>query len=207
VTLLIAGDGPLHADLAALARELSIDDSVHFLGWRTDVQRVLSCIDVYCLSSLWEALPFALLEAMAMSRPIVATSVDGVPEIVVDGETGFLAPPRQPRVLAEGLIKLVREAPDSGLLSKRAKGPRVLTARPSSSAICSKVAPDFTRSARALAFSSAKRRRSSSFHSAIALSRTSSSGPSPSPTGPPSAPSSTPMNARRGADQTPRAAK
>ena len=109
VTLLIAGDGPLHADLRALARELRIEDSVHFLGWRTDVQRVLSCIDVYCLSSLWEALPFALLEAMAMSRPIVATSVDGVPEIVVDGKTGFLASPREPRVLAEGLVKLVRD--------------------------------------------------------------------------------------------------
>lgn len=106
VRFVIAGDGPSRRALEQRAASLGLGDTVRFLGYRSDVPRVLSTVDAYVLPSLWEGLPLALLEAMACGKPIVATRVGGNPEVVSDGENGFLVPPRDPEALAGALLRL-----------------------------------------------------------------------------------------------------
>jgi glycosyltransferase involved in cell wall biosynthesis len=96
-------------ELEAMAARLGVSDCVRFLGWQPDVRGILSSSDVMVLPSLKEGLPLAILEAMACGRPVVATPVDGVPEAVVDGVTGFLVPPRDPEALASAVGRLLRE--------------------------------------------------------------------------------------------------
>lgn len=91
------------------ATELGIREQVHFLGWREDVADVLRASDVMVLPSLDEGLPVAILEAMACARPVVATPVGGVPEAVVDGQTGFLVPPQDAAALAEAVLRLLHD--------------------------------------------------------------------------------------------------
>ena len=106
-TLLIAGYGPLRERLEACAAELGVSSSVRFLGYRKDVQRILSALDVFVLPSLWEGMSNAILEAMAAGKPVVATAVDGNLDQVIDGETGLLVPPADAGVLANALIDLI----------------------------------------------------------------------------------------------------
>lgn len=108
-TFLVVGDGPLRGDLERLARELGISERVRFLGFRDDVPRILAALDVFALTSLWEGLPLTILEAMACRAPVVATAVNGVPEIVEDGRTGLLAPPQDTAQLATHLIALLKD--------------------------------------------------------------------------------------------------
>ena len=105
---LIAGDGYLRPELEALSRKLGIGDSVVFLGYRKDVFDIVSAFDIFALSSLWEGLPLAILEAMALGKPVVATCVPGTAEAVVDGETGYLVPLKDTRALARKIVGLVR---------------------------------------------------------------------------------------------------
>lgn len=86
-----AGDGVLRPDVERAIRDLQLEDRVHLLGWRRDVPKLLAAADVMVLTSLWEGLPRAILQAMAAGKPMVANAVDGVPEAIVDGETGYLA--------------------------------------------------------------------------------------------------------------------
>ena len=90
VRLWIVGDGELRSGLERLAQELGIVGKVNFLGERTDIPELLSAMDIFVLSSLWEGQPIVLLEAMASSKPVVTTNVDGIPEIVEDGKSGLL---------------------------------------------------------------------------------------------------------------------
>ena len=106
-TFLIAGYGPLRERLEACAAELGVSSSVRFLGYRKDVQRILSALDVFVLPSLWEGMSNAILEAMAAGKPVVATAVDGNLDQVIDGETGLLVPPADAGVLANALIDLI----------------------------------------------------------------------------------------------------
>jgi len=110
VVLLIAGDGPDRAVLQAQAERLGVADSVRFLGWRADVSSLLAGADAFALATLGEGFGLAILEAMAQRLPVVATRVVAVPEIVQDGETGLLVPPRDPAALAEALLALERDA-------------------------------------------------------------------------------------------------
>ncbi len=105
--LVLAGDGPLRADLEAQAARLEIADSVRFLGVRRDVPDLLGTWDVFTLSSLSEGTSVTLLEAMASGLPAVATAVGGNPEIVEDGVTGLLAPRGDSRGLGEALLKVI----------------------------------------------------------------------------------------------------
>lgn len=107
--LVIAGDGECRADLERRARGLGIEDSVHFLGRRADVDRVLQAADVAALSSDREGLPLLVFECMANGLPLVATAVGGVPDVLQDGVTGVLVPRRDPGALARGLIGLLRD--------------------------------------------------------------------------------------------------
>ncbi|MBO9542512.1 glycosyltransferase [bacterium] len=107
--LLLAGDGPCRAELEAQVQKLGLTRSVQFLGYRDDVSRLLLAADVFCLPSLLEGLPLSAAEAMAARLPIVATRVGGVPEIIQDGVTGYLVPPRDPAALAERLAALLAD--------------------------------------------------------------------------------------------------
>jgi len=107
--LLIAGDGPLRQELISLSESLGIKDSVFFLGIRKDIARVLRVFDVFALSSIREGFPMVLLEAMAAGLPVVATNVDGNPELVLDGETGLLVPPNDPAALAGAIIRIFED--------------------------------------------------------------------------------------------------
>jgi glycosyltransferase involved in cell wall biosynthesis len=84
---------------------------VHFVGHQEDILPWLAALDVFVLSSDWEGMSNALLEAMAAGLPVVATAVGGTPEVVVDGVTGLLVPPHDPISLAEAIVRLL-DAPD-----------------------------------------------------------------------------------------------
>jgi len=105
--LLIAGDGPLKKTTENMARELGIEKQVKFLGIRCDIPQLMNAADAYVMSSSWEGMPNVLLEASATGLPIVATDVGGNSEIVLNGVTGFLVPPRNPEALAEAMLRLM----------------------------------------------------------------------------------------------------
>ena len=108
-TLVVVGDGPLRPALEARAQELGLNGSVRFLGAVPQAARLIPHFDVFVLSSVWEGMSNSLLEAMAAGRPVVATRVGGNPEVVVDGETGLLVPPRDARALADATVRLLRD--------------------------------------------------------------------------------------------------
>lgn len=109
VKFLVIGDGSCRSELERLSAELEIASNVRFTGVRRDVPRLLGGIDVFALSSLSECFSIALLEAMACAKPAVCTAVGGTAEIVVDGKTGYLVPPKDPRQLAVRLIDLLSD--------------------------------------------------------------------------------------------------
>jgi glycosyltransferase involved in cell wall biosynthesis len=106
---LIIGDGPTRPQLEALCTELGITANVHFAGSRDDVARLLPAIDVFALTSTSECFPISVLEAMACARPAVCSAVGGIPEVIKDGETGYLVPPKNPLQLAARLVRLLRD--------------------------------------------------------------------------------------------------
>ena len=105
--LAIVGGGPLEAALTTQVEALGLQESVHMLGFRTDVPAVLSLLDVYVLPSRMEGVSLTLLEAMSAGLPVVATRVGGNPEVVVEGATGLLVEPGEPRQLAAALQSLL----------------------------------------------------------------------------------------------------
>ncbi|MGH7753554.1 MAG: glycosyltransferase, partial [Gemmatimonadales bacterium] len=107
--LLVAGSGPQEAALRARARELGLAEAVIFAGFRDDVDRVMAALDLFVLPSLWEGFGLVLLEAMRAGRAIVASAVSAIPEIVTDGQTGLLVPPRDPESLAAAIVGLLRD--------------------------------------------------------------------------------------------------
>lgn len=104
-SFLLVGDGPARGDYERLTRLLGLAERVQFLGWRRDIPRLLAKLDVVVLSTAFdfEGTPLAVIEALAAGRPVVATAVGGVPEVVRNGETGFLVPPRDPGALADAI--------------------------------------------------------------------------------------------------------
>lgn len=107
VRFLIVGDGPARADLEGLAQELGVAGVVVFAGESGNVPELLALMRVSVLASLTESLPNAILEAMACALPVVATNVGGVPELVTDGETGYLVPTENPDALADRILKIL----------------------------------------------------------------------------------------------------
>jgi glycosyltransferase involved in cell wall biosynthesis len=101
--LLIAGDGPLKNELEKYAQTLNIHDKVIFLGLRRDIPDFLSSIDIFVLPSLWEGLSNALIEAMASGKPVIATDIPPIREIINSEELGILVPPENSDAIADAL--------------------------------------------------------------------------------------------------------
>jgi glycosyltransferase involved in cell wall biosynthesis len=107
VRFVIVGDGDLRGELEEKSRGLGVADRVVFAGFRDDLDRLMPAFTVFCLSSHMEGLGTSLLDAMAFSRPIVATAAGGIPEAVEDGVTGRVVPPRDPQALADALVEML----------------------------------------------------------------------------------------------------
>lgn len=105
----IVGEGERRGFLERLVRKLDLEDLVHFTGFRTNAEALMKGFDVFCLPSLSEGLSSAILAAMACRLPVVSTRVGGIPELVIDGETGFLVPPSDHVALAEALARLIAD--------------------------------------------------------------------------------------------------
>ncbi len=118
VQFLMVGDGPLRQKVEKL---IGRDSRIKILGYRQDVPQILQTFDIFVLSSWWEGLGRALTEAMIVGLPVVATKVNGVPELVVDGETGLLAPPQCPHLLAEKIVSLLQDPDTAKQLGKNAR--------------------------------------------------------------------------------------
>lgn len=113
--LLVVGDGELRGLMEQFISDNGLDHSVILAGERKDIPGILGASDIFVLSSRWEGLPYTIIEAMMAGLPIVSTCVGGLAELVVDGETGFLVPLRDPKALAKALQKFL----DDGKLRRK----------------------------------------------------------------------------------------
>jgi len=109
VVFLVVGEGPLRADLQHLADRLKLGNRMVFLGHRSDMQRIYATLNLLVLCSDTEGMPNVVLEAFAYERPVVATRVGGVPEVVTDGENGLIVPPGQRAALTAAVRALVSD--------------------------------------------------------------------------------------------------
>ena len=109
VKLIVIGDGELREDLEESARELGITDIVEFHGWVKDLREIYSGLDIVALTSLNEGTPVSIIEAMAAGRPVVATDVGGVKDIVEDGKSGYLVASEDEEKFSERLVDLIKD--------------------------------------------------------------------------------------------------
>lgn len=110
VRLVCLGDGALRNELEAQTARLGLGSNVTFVGFRSNVQDWLALCDFTVLPSFFEGLPLVAIESLAAGRPMVASAVDGTPEVVVDGRTGITVPPGEPKALAQAICSMLRSA-------------------------------------------------------------------------------------------------
>jgi glycosyltransferase involved in cell wall biosynthesis len=106
ISFFIVGDGGLRMELESLVNEMGISDSVHFLGYRTDIKSTIKQCDVLVLTSVYEGLPLTPMEAFSVKKAVVATDIDGTNEVVIDGVNGLLAKTRNEFSIAEKIEEL-----------------------------------------------------------------------------------------------------
>ena len=109
VRFVILGDGELRDELEREVKRKHLERHVFLAGFRGNALELIKSFDVFVMSSITEGLCTSLVDAMAASKPTVATTAGGIPEVVVDGETGFLVPPRDPQALADRLVRLLKD--------------------------------------------------------------------------------------------------
>jgi glycosyltransferase involved in cell wall biosynthesis len=109
VRFVAVGQGPLEQEIRAEHARLGLGDRFALLGYRDDAKQVMAACDVFCLASHHEGLPVAMMEALVLGLPVVATDVGGVRELVADGREAILVPPGRPDLLAEALLRVVRD--------------------------------------------------------------------------------------------------
>jgi len=120
-SFVLAGDGPERSKLEGLARNLALGAKAKFLGFRNDMYDVINVMDIFVISSFHEGIPMALLEAMALRKPIVATSVGGITEVVEGDVSGVLVPPGDDDKLAAACVRVLAEVELKGSLSTAAR--------------------------------------------------------------------------------------
>ena len=108
--LIIVGDGRIRDELERVVAAAGLKDVIHFLGYRTDVEKVLKAMDIFVMASIAEGMPGALLEAMAAGIPCVATQVGGIPDVLEQGRLGVLVPAANENALAEAMINSVKKS-------------------------------------------------------------------------------------------------
>lgn len=118
---LFSGDGHLKQNLEERASELGIEKNIIFLNWRDDVAKIISIYDVFVLPSLNEGMGRVLVEAMALGKPIVASNIGGIPDLVSHGKNGFLVPPKDPRELANCIQILIEDEEKKAKMGKAGK--------------------------------------------------------------------------------------
>jgi len=121
IVLLFVGDGPLRDELGNHIKTLGIDMNVIFLGTRRDIPQILSAMDIFVLPSLWEGLPSALIEAMASGKPIIATDIPPIKEIVNSEKVGILVPPKNSTAIADSIEFLLHDKSIAENISNTAK--------------------------------------------------------------------------------------
>jgi glycosyltransferase involved in cell wall biosynthesis len=109
VKFLLVGDGILRRKIEKLISKFNLQKQVVLTGWRDDIPRILSAIDVFVLTSLWEGLPITVLEAMAASKPVISTHTGGVTEVIAEGKSGFLVTPRDINKMSERIAVLIKD--------------------------------------------------------------------------------------------------
>jgi glycosyltransferase involved in cell wall biosynthesis len=119
--LVLVGDGEMRSAIERLVADRGLSDRVHFTGWIRDVASVYGAVDVAVLASINEGTPLVLLEAMAAGRPVIATSVGGVEDIVESGRTGVLVPSGDVQALAKAMIGLARAPERRSQMGERAR--------------------------------------------------------------------------------------
>jgi len=122
VKFIIIGDGELRLELENYVRELGIEDIVEFRGWVKDVTEIYRDLDILVLTSLNEGTPVSIIEAMAGGRPVVATNVGGVRDIVEDGRSGYLVESNNGEVFIEKLLDLVNDSTKRRMFGEYGKG-------------------------------------------------------------------------------------
>jgi len=121
VLFLIVGDGILRGDLEKEAKRLGLEDCVKFLGWRRDLERVYADSDCVVLTSRNEGTPVSLIEAAAAARPVVATDVGGVRDVVLDGVSGLIAGRRDPGMLASLITGILNDGPKARAMGEQGR--------------------------------------------------------------------------------------
>jgi glycosyltransferase involved in cell wall biosynthesis len=121
VYALVVGEGHLRPELEAQAKALGVEGRFLMVGYRQNVVDYLRASDVFVLPSLFEGMPLSILEAMGAGLPVIATAVDGTPEVVVDGETGLLVPPADPDALAGAVNRLLGDREFAARLGRQGR--------------------------------------------------------------------------------------
>lgn len=118
IKCLFIGTDYLRGEIQRHVKEQRCEASVIFAGFQRDIPECLALLDIFLLPSLWEGLPTAMLEAMAMKRPVIATPVGGIPEVLTHGETGLLIPTQHPNALADAVISLLKSPERAAALAE-----------------------------------------------------------------------------------------
>ena len=118
---IVVGDGELREELKGLAKRLKIEEETFFLGFRSDLDRIYADLDLIVLSSLNEGLPTTIIEAMASAKPVVATRVGGVVDLIEDGVTGLLVPPKNPSRLASACLEVLKDQEQTGKMGQESR--------------------------------------------------------------------------------------
>ena len=118
---LIVGEGPLKNKLILTSEKLNVADRIIFTGFRSDIKEILASIDVLAMPSLLEGLPMVLLEAMAMAKPIVATRIDGITEVLENSKTGLLVPAKNSHALAEAIVGILNDKAKANFFGQNAR--------------------------------------------------------------------------------------
>ncbi|MGA2775317.1 MAG: glycosyltransferase family 4 protein [Candidatus Omnitrophota bacterium] len=121
VKFILAGDGVLRASLQKLIFRYRLQDKVILAGWHRDIPQVLSALDIFVLTSLWEGFPITVLEAMASGKAVVVTHTGGIAELIKDGENGFLVRPKETEKMVEKIIRLVNNADLRRIMGEEAR--------------------------------------------------------------------------------------